>query len=104
MSNPKKSNQKATFWKKHISQWQDTTLTQSEYCRQHGLRSDNFSYHKCKPLKETKSQKPKGFIQVHLPESTAQEPLTLRFGNGSCLTGITDSNISLVKQLAEVLA
>jgi hypothetical protein len=103
MSNPKKSNQKTTFWQKHISQWRDSTLTQSEYCRQHGLRSDNFSYHKCKPLKETASQKPKGFIQVQLPESAAQEPLTLYFSNGSRLTGITETNISLVKQLAGAL-
>jgi hypothetical protein len=104
MSNPSKANLKGRFWQKHLSQWRDTTLTQSEYCRQHELRPDNFSYHKCKSLKVAAPKKPKGFIQVQLPEKTVQEPLTLCFGNGSRLTGITETNLSLVKQLAEALA
>ena len=105
MSTPKKPNKNNQFWQKHLSQWRDTSLSQSEYCRQHNLRQDNFSYHKCKALKGSSSSKTKGFLKVQIPpQKTMAEPLTLRFNNGSCLTGITENNLSLVRQLAEALA
>ena len=104
MNKLSKQNQKDQFWKKHLSQWQSSTLSQSEYCRQHGLRPHNFSYHKCKSLKETAPKKPAGFIQVELSEKVVQEPLILHFGSGTHLTGITEGHLSLVKRLAEILA
>jgi len=30
--------QKRTYWKQHIDSWQETGLTQAEYCRQPGWR------------------------------------------------------------------
>ena len=105
MSSPDNSIQKNQFWQKHLSQWRSTSLSQTEYCRQHNLRADSFSYHKCKPLKKTTATKPKGFIKIQLPsQTTTAESLTLQFNNGSCLTGISEGYLALVKQLAVILA
>ena len=105
MSNPGNSIQNNQFWQNHLSQWRQTSLSQTEYCRQHNIRADSFSYHKCKTLKKTSSTKPKGFIKVPLPpQKIVEKPLTLKFNNGSCLTGISESNLTLVKQLAVILA
>ena len=30
--------QKRTYWKQHIDQWQQTGLTQAEYCRRYNLK------------------------------------------------------------------
>jgi len=33
----------STHWKNHIEDWQDSGLSQAEYCRQHGLNAKTFS-------------------------------------------------------------
>ena len=105
MSASKKTNQNNRFWQKHLSQWQNSGLSQTEYCRQHDLHPDNFSYHKCKSIKNTTPSQSKGFIKVQLPTPKPEaEPLTLRFRNGTCLTGLTEDSLPLVKQIAEILA
>jgi hypothetical protein len=44
------------------------------------------------------------FIQVQLPPKQVEsEPLTLHLNNGAYLSGITESNLTLVKQFAQVL-
>jgi len=105
MSTPNTPPKNDSFWQKHLSEWRNTSLTQSEYCRLHNLRPDNFSYHKNKTLKKNRPAPSKGFIQIQLPQqTTAAEPLTLRFGNGTSLTGISEDSLPLIKLLAEVLA
>ncbi len=105
MSTPDKPIQKNQFWQKHLSQWRSTSLNQTEYCRQHNLRADSFSYHKCKSLKKATPTKQKGFIKIQLPsQKSGPDQLTLKFNNGSCLTGISEDNLTLVKQFAEILA
>ena len=43
--------QKRTFWKQHIESWQETGLTQVEYCRQHNLKHHQLVYWKKRFLK-----------------------------------------------------
>ena len=38
--------QKRTYWKRHIDSWQQTGLTQTEYCRQHQLKHHQLVYWK----------------------------------------------------------
>ena len=38
----------AATWQTHIEQWQESDLTQTEYCRQHGLKTYTFRYWKLK--------------------------------------------------------
>jgi len=43
--------QKRTFWKQHIDSWQETGLTQAEYCRRHNLKHHQLVYWKKRILK-----------------------------------------------------
>jgi hypothetical protein len=43
--------QKRTFWKQHIDSWQETGLTQAEYCRRHNLKHYQLVYWKKRFLK-----------------------------------------------------
>ena len=42
---------KRTYWKQHIDSWQQTDLTQTEYCRQHNLKYHQLVYWKKRFLK-----------------------------------------------------
>ncbi len=39
-------DQKRSYWKQHIQSWQETGLTQTEYCRQHNLKHHQLVYWK----------------------------------------------------------
>jgi hypothetical protein len=43
--------QKRIYWKQHIDSWQQTGLTQVEYCRQHNLKHHQLVYWKKRFLK-----------------------------------------------------
>ena len=43
--------QKRTYWKQHIDDWQQTGLTQTEYCRRHNLKHHQLVYWKKRFLK-----------------------------------------------------
>ena len=43
--------QKRTYWKQHIESWQETGLTQTDYCKQHNLKSHQLTYWKKRFLK-----------------------------------------------------
>ena len=53
----------SAHWKKHIADWQASGLSQTEYCRRHGLNANTFSGR----LRDYKSQ---GLIPVQV------QPLT----------------------------
>ena len=38
--------QKRSYWKQHIDNWQETGLTQAEYCRRHNLKHHQLVYWK----------------------------------------------------------
>ena len=43
--------QKRTYWKQHIDHWQQTGLTQAEYCRRNNLKHHQLIYWKKRFLK-----------------------------------------------------
>ena len=43
--------QKRTYWKQHIDSWQETGLSQTEYCRRHNLKHHQLVYWKKRFLK-----------------------------------------------------
>lgn len=101
------TKQDARFWPEHVSKWHDSGLSQADYCREHGLCQNSFSYHKRKystGLVPTKGESA-GFVSVQvIPQPQYHEPLTLHFANGARLTGIADNNMDMIKQLAVVLS
>ena len=57
--------QKRSYWKQHIDSWQETGLTQTEYCRQHNLKHHQLVYWKKRFLKTEKNV---SFVSVKLEE------------------------------------
>ena len=51
LSRAEELEQKRTYWKEHIDQWQQTGLTQAEYCRRHNLKHHQLVYWKKRFLK-----------------------------------------------------
>ena len=51
LSRAEQLEQKRTFWKQHIEIWQETGLTQTEYCRRNNLKHHQLVYWKKRFLK-----------------------------------------------------
>ena len=51
VSRSEQLEQKRTYWKQHIESWQETGLTQTEYCRRHNLKHHQLVYWKKRFLK-----------------------------------------------------
>ena len=51
LSRAEQLEQKRSYWKQHIDAWQETGLTQVEYCRQHSLKHHQLVYWKKRFLK-----------------------------------------------------
>lgn len=51
MSRAEQLEKKRTYWKHHINSWQETGLTQAEYCRRHNLKHHQLVYWKKRFLK-----------------------------------------------------
>ena len=46
LSRAQRLEQKRAYWKQHIDSWQQTGLSQAEYCRRHNLRHHQLVYWK----------------------------------------------------------
>ena len=51
LSRAEQLEQKRIYWKQHIDSWQETGLTQTEYCRRHNLKHHQLVYWKKRFLK-----------------------------------------------------
>ena len=51
ISRAERLEQKRNYWKQHIDSWQETGLTQAEYCRRHNLKHYQLVYWKKRFLK-----------------------------------------------------
>jgi len=51
ISRAEQLKQKRTYWKQHIDSWQETGLSQAEYCRRHNLKHHQLVYWKKRFLK-----------------------------------------------------
>ncbi len=46
ISRTEELEQKRSYWKQHIDSWQESELTQAEYCRRHNLKHHQLVYWK----------------------------------------------------------
>ena len=69
MVKTKKKTSRAAYWRKHISQWSKSDLSQAEYCRQNKLSTAAFHWWKGQFRKKSKAQKKPStstqFVEVH---------------------------------------
>ncbi|MBN2862781.1 MAG: hypothetical protein JXN62_06445 [Bacteroidales bacterium] len=82
-STKEKNRKKAIFWANHIKCWEESGLSQIDYCRANNLSRHHFTYWKCK---NNRKNKPVKFIPVVTKSSTASsnsstEPLKVHVGD-----------------------
>jgi hypothetical protein len=80
ISRAEQLERKRSYWKQHIENWQETGLTQAEYCRRHNLKHHQLVYWKKRFLKTETSA---SFVPLKLedlldlPAQFDHAPLTL---------------------------
>jgi len=65
ISRAEQLEQKRTYWKQQIDHWQQTGLTQVEYCRRHNLKHHQLVYWKKRFLK---SESDVSFVPIKLDD------------------------------------
>jgi hypothetical protein len=65
ISRAERLEQKRTYWKQHIDSWQETGLTQAEYCRRHSLKHYQMVYWK---KRFSKTQTEVSFVPLELED------------------------------------
>ena len=97
---------KRTYWKQHIDSWQETGLTQVEYCRQHNLKHHQLVYWKKRFIKTETSV---SFVPLKLdnllemPARTDQASLTLVINNQFNIEIRAGFDAQLLRQLIYAL-
>ena len=93
------------YWKEKVSQFQKSGLSQSEFCRQHGLKlsSLNYWYHsfpnsRQETKKGTKNTSP-NFIGIKPNSLPSSSPMTLSFPNGLQLSWHGECDIKFLSSL-----
>ena len=51
------NDQKRTFWQHHIERWQQSGLSQKEYCKQHELTFSSFGYWRARLNRSKRAKK-----------------------------------------------
>jgi len=100
-----------SFWLDHIQQWQQSRLSQVAYCRQHDLCQKKFSYYKGKTTtvddKAVNRMPSSGFAHVQVDgfiTAGSSTGLSLRLIDGTCIEGISEHNLILLKPLLATLS
>lgn len=72
---------KSAAWKGHIESWEESGLSQSEFCLEKGLSLHCFKYWRCRFLKERKDSGPVKIVQIQPSPfiGKSSPPFFLRF-------------------------
>ena len=96
------NKEKRKKWKKHIAAWEESGITQTEYCRIHGLNAGQFTYYKSQ-LKRKSGTLPLVPIQINpdlfQSEPVCRSPLRLNIENGLQIEIENDFDPSLLNAL-----
>ena len=96
------NKEKRKKWKKHIAGWEESGITQTEYCRIHGLNTGQFTYHKSQLKRKTGTP---SLVPIQInPDIFGSEPackssLRLNIGNGLQIEIENDFDPSLLTAL-----
>ena len=102
LSRAEQLEQKRTYWKQHINSWQETGLTQAEYCRRNNLKHHQLVYWKKRFLK---TETEVSFVPLKLvdlldvPAQPDHAPLCLVINNHFKIEIRTGFNALLLRQL-----
>ena len=94
--------QKRKFWQAHIKAWQESDLSQAEYCRRQGLKSHNLSYWVNK--KSSKTDMPLALVEIPMPKIAACSPaLKLVIDNRHQIEIANHFSSAVLEQVLQVL-
>lgn len=91
-------------WQHHIDAWQQTQLSQAQYCRSHQLDQSQFSYWKRKVLGASNTSTVSSHFtiaQVEMQHTTSTLSVTLP--NGILIDGVDEMNAHVALKLLERL-
>jgi hypothetical protein len=91
-------------WQHHIDAWQQTQLSQAQYCRSHQLDQSQFSYWKRKVLGASNTSTVSSqftIAQVETQHTTSTLSVTL--ANGIFIDGVDEMNAHVALKLLERL-
>ena len=100
------------FWLQRVNAWQQSGLSQKVWCDQHGVSPSQFSYWKRKqqavPVNPDSEPAPSPFVPAVVEDTVfsahqTSSSITVTFPNGVTVSGIDHQNLSLLKELMEVL-
>ena len=106
LSRAEQLKQKRSYWKQHIDTWQETGLTQAEYCRRNNLKHHQLVYWKKRFLK---TETDVSFVPLKLedlldmPARQDQAALTLVINNDFKIEIRAGFDAQLLRQLIYVL-
>ena len=93
----------------HIAQWQASRLSQTEYCKEHGIKPHIFSYYKKKFSLSEKPSSQRVPVQLLAEESGSANGMSgcnvlrLTHANGFCLDINPYADMTSLKPLLELL-
>jgi hypothetical protein len=106
ISRAEQLEQKRINWKQHIDSWQQTGLSQAEYCRRHNLKDHQLTYWKKRFLK---TETEVSFVPLKLediidtPARTDHASLSLIINNQFKIEVRSGFDAQLLRQLIYVL-
>lgn len=100
------NEQKRCKWEKHISGWEGSGTTQTEYCRIHGLNAGQFTYWKSRLKRKNDNS---SLVAVPIDpdmfksEASVRSPLRLNLENGFQIEIESDFEPSILKALIQTV-
>lgn len=95
------------LWLEHIEAWKQTTQTQADYCREHGISPYQFSYWKRKQQNQSSGVHQKvtsGFAVAQIETvTTMHHGFSVTLPDGTRFDDIHASNVHIAAQLMETL-
>ena len=65
------NKRKRGYWRSHIERWQESGASQTEYCKEHGLKDHQFTYWKKRIVQTETAAK---FVSLNLSSFTNKQP------------------------------
>jgi len=100
------NEQKRRKWEKHITGWEESGITQAEYCRIHELNAGQFTYFKSRFKRKNDNFSPVA-VQINpdmfRSEAACRSALRLNLGNGLQIEIENDFDPSFLTALIRTL-
>lgn len=103
-NNPKiSSKDKAIYWADIFEQWQDSNLSQQDFCKVKALSFAQFGYWRKRLNEIEQSQSVKKLLPVNIVQPNGSAPISIKLPNGITLMIESYCSPALMQQTLKVL-